>query len=145
MNAPSPRADLESWLARSPFVAFLGLELVAFDPVKQTIDFRMRLRPELERSAGSGRVHGGVVSALIDTVGNFAVIMLRGIAPPTLNLRIDYLRPASTATLTARGVVRRLGRTIAFVDVDVLDNAGDLVAIGRANYAVSAASSASNG
>lgn len=145
MTAPVQRPELELWLKKSPFVAFLGLELAAFDAARQTLSLKMGVRPELERSAGGGRIHGGAISALIDTAGDFAVVMLRGVPPPTLNLRVDYLRPATTETLTARAAVRSIGRTIAFVDVDVVDEAGKLVAIGRANYVVSAAADANNG
>jgi uncharacterized protein (TIGR00369 family) len=127
---------VRTWLARSPFVAFLGLELMALDPKEQTLSLRLPMRPELERSPGSGRCHGGVISALIDTAGDFVLIMLTGAAPPTLNFRVDYLRPATSPALTAIARVRQLGRSIAFVDVDVVDDADRVVAIGRANYAM---------
>ena len=59
--------------------------------------------------------------------------MLLGKPLPTINLRVDYLRPGKgMLTLAAR--VRRSGKTVGVVDVDVLNDAGELVAIGRANY-----------
>jgi len=49
--------------------------------------------------------------------------------------RVDYLRPAMTARLTATATVRRAGRTVAVVDIDVEDGEGRLVAVGRGYYA----------
>ena len=59
--------------------------------------------------------------------------MMFGNPLPTINLRVDYLRPGKdTLTLVAR--IRRSGKTVGVVDVDVLNEAGELIAIGRANY-----------
>ncbi|KAB0268049.1 PaaI family thioesterase [Microvirga brassicacearum] len=135
----SPTApDLERWLRQSPFVAFMGLELASADPAEGKLALRMKLKPEFERSAGaSGRWHGGVISALADTAGNFALIMVHGAPPPTVNIRIDYLRPIMGEAVIATALVRKTGRSIAFVDIDIHSEDGSLVAIGRANYATS--------
>ena len=57
---------------------------------------------------------------------------------PTMNLRIDYLRPAVGSDLVATAVVRRAGRTAAVCDVDVHDDQGRLVAVGRGTWATAA-------
>ncbi len=130
------RSKLERYLRESPFVAFMGLELASFDPSAGTLALTMRLKPEFERSAGhTGRWHGGVVSALIDTAGDFALIMTHDAPPPTINIRVDYLRPITGRSITATATIRKSGRSVAFVDIDVTTEDGVLVAIGRANYA----------
>jgi uncharacterized protein (TIGR00369 family) len=53
---------------------------------------------------------------------------------PTINFRTDFLRPASNTDLLATAAVRRAGRTIGVVDVDVHDQDGRLVAMGRGCY-----------
>ncbi len=53
---------------------------------------------------------------------------------PTVNFRVDYFRPAIDTALTAVARVRRLGRSIGVSDVDVYDDKGALIAIGRATY-----------
>jgi acyl-coenzyme A thioesterase PaaI-like protein len=40
--------------------------------------------------------------------------------------------------LNAVGIVRRLGKSVGVVDVDVFDDRGALVAIGRATYSTMA-------
>ena len=95
------------------------------------------MRPELERGAGSGQFHGGPIAALIDTVGDFAVVaMVKGFVP-TINLRVDYLRPAAGAYLIGKAQVRRAGRTVGVVDIDVYDDQERLCAIGRGCYGTS--------
>jgi uncharacterized protein (TIGR00369 family) len=127
------REQLQERLLHSPFNAFLDLEVVSADPEKQEVVMRLKMRPEFERLAGSGQWHGGPIAAAIDIVGDYALAMLFGKPLPTINLRVDYLRPAKdTLTLAAR--IRRSGKTVGVVDVDVLDQAGELVTIGRANY-----------
>jgi uncharacterized protein (TIGR00369 family) len=125
--------QIQERLLHSPFNAFLDLEVVTADPEEQEVVMRLKMRPEFERLAGSGQWHGGPIAAAIDIVGDYALAMMFGKPLPTINLRVDYLRPAKdTLTLAAR--IRRSGKTVGVVDVDVLDQAGALVAIGRANY-----------
>jgi uncharacterized protein (TIGR00369 family) len=53
---------------------------------------------------------------------------------PTINFRVDYLRPALHADLLACARVRKAGRTIGVVDIDVTDSDSRLIAIGRGCY-----------
>jgi len=118
----------------SPFLGFLRLKVVALDHDAGALTVSMPMRPEFERRLGSGQFHGGPLAAFIDTVGDFAIGMAVGGGVPTINLRIDYLRPAVGGVLTGTGRVRRAGRTVALVDVDVYDEQRTLVAVGRGTY-----------
>ena len=118
----------------SPFLGFLQLRAVALDHGAATLTVTMPMRPELERRIGTGQFHGGPIAAFIDIVGDFAVGMTVGGGVPTINLRIDYLKPAVGSLLTGTARVRRTGRTVALVDVDVHDDKQTLVAVGRGTY-----------
>ena len=73
----------------------LGIELVSCDPALGRCVLRQPWREELVGDPASGVVHGGVITALLDTLSAGCVIA-RGIRPQaTLDLRIDYLRPAT--------------------------------------------------
>jgi len=137
-DVPLSAEELQERLARSSFIDFLGLKVMSVDPAKQEVAMRLVMRPEFERGKGSGQWHGGPIAAVIDTVGDFALVMILGRALPTINFRVDYLRPAINTALTAVARVRRSGKSVGVVDVDVLNDAGQLVAIGRANYATAA-------
>jgi len=136
-EAPEPPMTAErvqAMLDGSSFIAFFGIKVVSVDPAGATLVLAMELRPELERRGGSGQWHGGALAGLIDTAGDFAVALGLGAPVPTINFRVDYLRPAMTARVEATARVRRAGRTVAVADVDVHDAAGRLVAIGRGTY-----------
>lgn len=118
----------------SPFISSLGLQATALDHDAAEFSARMPLAEFLERRRGTQQFHGGPIAAFIDIVGDFAIGILVGGGVPTINLRIDYLKPAVGDALTASARVRRRGRTVAVIDIDVVDTKGSLVAIGRGTY-----------
>jgi uncharacterized protein (TIGR00369 family) len=126
--------DIQKMLDVSPFNLFLGLTVVNADPVKQEVTMRSAMRPEFERRPGSKQWHGGVIASVIDTVGDFAVGMMVGRGLPTVNFRVDYLKPAVDTALVAVSRVRRAGKSVGVADVDVFDEKGSLLAIGRGTY-----------
>ena len=108
-------------LARSPFQQLLGLSLEDIDTRARTVTIRCTYGPCVERAPASAQYHGGVIASLIDIAGDYAVMAVIGRGVPTINFRVDYLRPAFSSNLLARGQVRKMGRTLGVVDVDVLD------------------------
>ena len=127
-------ADIQAIFDRSPFIGFLGVKVLGVDHDKSTFSARMPLRPELERRAGTKQFHSGPIASFIDIVGAFAIGMMVGGGVPTINLRIDYLRPSIGDYIDATAVVRRAGRSTAVVDVEVFGPDGKLVAVGRGTY-----------
>jgi uncharacterized protein (TIGR00369 family) len=117
----------------SPFMRFLGLEVVRAEA--GSIEVRLPFREEFLRGDGSDWLHGGVVSALADIVGDYAVVTETGVGVPTIDLRVDYLRPARRGDLTAVGRTLRVGRTVSVADVEIRDASGAIVAVGRGVYA----------
>lgn len=126
--------EIQEMLDVSPFNLFLGLEVIKADPATQEVTMRAPMRPEFERRPGSKQWHGGVIASVIDTVGDFAVGMMVGRGLPTVNFRVDYLKPAVDTALIAVSRVRRAGRSVGVADVDVFDEKGSLLAIGRGTY-----------
>jgi uncharacterized protein (TIGR00369 family) len=132
---PLSREELQERLAHSAFIASLNLTVLTADAQNQQVVMRAAMRPEFERGRGTGQWHGGPIAAIIDTVGDYALVMLLGRPLPTVNFRVDYIRPAIDTALIVTATVRRSGRLVGVVDVDVANEAGQLLAIGRATYA----------
>jgi len=132
---PLGKDELQQRLGHSAFIDFLNLTVLSADPEKEEVVMRAAMRPEFERGRGTGQWHGGPIAAIIDTVGDYALVMLLGRPLPTVNFRVDYLRPAIDTALTVTARVRRSGRLVGVVDIDVSNEKGQLVAIGRATYA----------
>jgi uncharacterized protein (TIGR00369 family) len=127
--------DIQARFDASPFISTLHLKVrsVDYDAAEITVD--MPLQPEFERKAGTKQFHGGPIASFIDTVGDFAIGMMLGGGVPTINIRIDYLKPAVGDLLTGVARVRRHGRSVAVIDIDVFNDKQSLVAIGRGTYA----------
>ena len=135
-DAPKPLTggELQAMLDHSPFIAFLGLKVTEADPAQEQVTMTCAMRQEFERGAGTGQWHGGPLAAIIDTVGDYALIMSLRRGLPTINFRVDYLRPAIKTALTTTARVRRAGKSVGVVDVDVFNDQKALVAVGRATY-----------
>jgi uncharacterized protein (TIGR00369 family) len=127
---------MQEMLDGSPFIRLLRMRALCIDIQKQQVVIAMPLAPEYERHPGTRQFHGGAIASLIDVAGDFALVLLLGGGVPTINLRVDYLRPA-VGDLTACATARRAGKTIGVVDVDVSDANERLVAVGRGCYAMS--------
>ena len=95
-------------------------------------------REELVGDPETGVIASGVVTALIDHTCGLAINSAMGEAMPiaTLDLRIDYMRPAAPRTgVTAEAHAYRLTRTIGFVRAEAWDvDRGDLVATAQAAF-----------
>ena len=70
-------ADVQAIFDRSPFIGWLGLQVVSLDHERQEIVVRMAMRSELERRPGTGQFHGGPIAAFID-IGGFCDRHARG-------------------------------------------------------------------
>lgn len=110
------RRSAERFLRVLPHVAALHIQLDCIEPARCTLS--MDYREELVGDPATGVLHGGAVTTLIDTVFGLAVYtaLSAPAAIATLDLRIDYLRPATAGLiLRADGHCFRTTRQIAFV------------------------------
>ncbi len=129
-------SEIQEMIGRSRFHQLFRPEVLKVDHERLQLVLKMLMGDELERQPGTNQWHGGAISAIVDTVGCYGLALLAGEPLPTINFRTDYLRLAEGTDLTATATVRRAGRTVGVVDVDVTDDAGRLIAVGRASYSM---------
>lgn len=110
------RADaVGTFMQRLPYAQALAMAVEALGGGEATI--AMPWNPALVGDPATGVVHGGAVSALMDTAGGAAAMTVPGTAgTATLDLRIDYMRPATPGeTIRARAQCYHVTRHVAFV------------------------------
>ena len=86
-----------------------------------------------------GMVHGGVFSSIIDAAAFWAVYP--GIEDPaagmtTVDLKLNYLAPAQSGKLIARGRQIKLGRTLGYADAQVVDQDEKILAHGASTVII---------
>jgi uncharacterized protein (TIGR00369 family) len=135
---------------RITFNQTLGLKVQSVTHPAPRVRFDMR--PSFVGHYQYGRLHGGVISATLDAMGGFALmvaigehfaadtaeqVMHRFAKMGTIDLRIDYLRPGLGAWFEATAEVTRLGGRIGSTQMRLVNDAGVLIATGSAAYVVS--------
>ena len=135
---------------RIVFNRVLGLRISSFDPARAQA--RIEMRDELIGHFLTRRLHGGVISAVLDAMGGFAVMLAIGARHlddtvearlarfaklGTIDLRVDYLRPATGPYFIATAQAIRLGSRVATTRMELHDSEDQLVSAGVAAYMVS--------
>lgn len=132
------------------FNRVMGLKIshIGADRVSARID----MKPELIGHFVLGRMHGGVISACLDALGGLACMAAVGTRfrdepalqciqrfekLATIDLRVDYLRPAVSTHFDLHAEVLRLGSRVGNTRMEFHAACGLLVATGAGAYIVS--------
>jgi uncharacterized protein (TIGR00369 family) len=114
--------DILGYFNRSPYRDLLNIEVTA------AADGRAAGRLTFGEKHSSNRrraiAQGGVAFSLADSIAGAAATSLVGFPTPTIDLRIDYLAPATDDLLAVAEAVRE-GDETAVVDVTVMQVDGD--------------------
>jgi uncharacterized protein (TIGR00369 family) len=128
----------------------LGLKVVSVRP--EGVVGRIDMQPSLVGHYAYNRIHGGVVSAGLDAMAGLAIMaaigarhmdetpaqrMHRFSKLGTIDLRVDYLRPAIGEFFELRAEVLRLGSRVASTRMEFLGADGQLLSTGAGAYIVS--------
>ncbi len=123
--------DVTEIFSYMPFTNLVGIEVT--EAADGYAEGRVSMREELSSVPGGSVAHGGVTYSLADTVGGAAVITLSEDVSPTVDMRMDYLAPA-TDDLVAEAEVLRMGGSVAVASIDVWDVEDHHVATARGVY-----------
>jgi uncharacterized protein (TIGR00369 family) len=131
------REMAERMVGGTPQSAALGLRFVSIAPARGSLE--VPWREDLVGDPDTGVIAGGVVTTLLDHTCGMAMAAAAGTEPfstATLDLRIDYMRPAAPrAGVVAEAHCYKLTRTIGFVRAEAWDvDKSDLIATAQAAF-----------
>ena len=132
------------------FNEFLGFRIDRLSP--SPVQIRFDMKPDLIGHYLYGRLHGGVISSVLDVAGGLAIMM--GIADKnngdtvfevmnrfrnlaTIDMRVDYLRQGIGEHFIAEAELVRLGSRVAVSSMRLVNDQNTLIATGTASYIVS--------
>jgi len=132
-----------------PFNRLLGLKVEFLEIDKAGFNFTMKKK--LIGNTVHGILHGGVISAVLDTTGGMtataaAVERIQGLSKVevaeriarigTIDMRVDYLRPGRGIQFRSSGTVMRTGRKVAVTRMELKNEENLLIAVGTGTYIV---------
>lgn len=112
-----------------PTAAILGQEILEIDSAAGRV--KMKFQPIDACRNPMGNIQGGIMVAMLDDAAAFAAIVKSGrrIGIPTIELKTSFFAPARAGVpLYAEGRCLKLGKRIAFMEADLFDEAGTLLA-----------------
>ncbi|MFZ1886849.1 MAG: PaaI family thioesterase [Candidatus Binataceae bacterium] len=136
MSAKDRKASFES-IERAPFAEILALRIESAED--GVVVARMPFRPEILNLGGpSAPVHGGAIASLVDFTACAAVWTLeQTVRSATIAMSINFTGPAIQSDLIARATVKRAGKRVASIAVEIRDGADALVADALVTYKIS--------
>ena len=120
--------NLFEGFTRPPSAAMMGWTLLEMDIEQRRIRIGFTATEAFLNPVGY--VQGGMLAAMLDdTMGPAAIMMERGAKlVSTIDMNVSFIAPAKPGALFAEGRVIQHGKTISFVEAELRDEAGTLLA-----------------
>ena len=141
-KAEPPRLTDEEMLARfskskkrPPCTETLGMRLTHVDQAKMTARFEFEARQDFANPTGA--IQGGFIAAMLDEAMSTTAIIASNVTmnAPTLEMKVSFLRPLFVGKASAEARILKWGRSTCFIEAELFDPEGQLVAKASATQA----------
>jgi uncharacterized protein (TIGR00369 family) len=119
---------------RSPSAELMGSEFVSFD--EERGELTTCYTPPPSFASPRGAVQGGLIAGFLDEVMGGALLAVTEARfgkdgqrlPLNLDMKLTFVRMVPLDTITAKGRVVRVGKRVAFLEGELFDREGNLLA-----------------
>ena len=138
----NPRISDEAMLARftnskkrPPCTETVGMRLTHVDQAKMTARYEFEAKQEFANPTGA--IQGGFICAMLDEAMSALAIIASNVTmnAPTLEMKVSFLRPLFVGKATAEARILKWGKSTCFIEAELFDPAGQLVAKASATQA----------
>ncbi|PCJ51662.1 MAG: phenylacetic acid degradation protein [Candidatus Hydrogenedentota bacterium] len=114
----------------------LGWNVQEYDSEAGTITVRFDAKAEFCNAGGI--IHGGFLAAMLDDTlaPALGVMVDENQYTPTIELKLNYLRPAKVGPIIGKANVIRRGRNIGFVEGRLEDEAGQVLVTATGTFMI---------
>ncbi len=131
MKKPNPEylERVNQLVNRSPYFELLSMKIIDVGPGFSVLEVDLsqkHLQP-------FGFVHGGVFASIVDAAAFWSVfyqIENQKTGATTVDLKLNYLAPAVSGKLIAKGRQIKLGKTLGYAEAEVIAESGNILAHG---------------
>jgi len=137
-----PRVSDEAMLARfnaskkrPPCTETVGMRVTHVDQAKMTARFEFDAAPAFTNPTGA--IQGGFIAAMLDEAMSSTAIIASNVTmnAPTLEMKVSFLRPLFVGKASAEARILKWGRSTCFIEAELYDPQGQLVAKASATQA----------
>jgi uncharacterized protein (TIGR00369 family) len=137
-----PRISDEAMLARfnnsqkrPPCTETVGMRLTHVDQAKMIARYEFEAKQEFTNPTGA--IQGGFICAMLDEAMSSLAIIASNVTmnAPTLEMKVSFLRPLFVGKATAEARILKWGKSTCFIEAELFDPAGQLVAKASATQA----------
>ena len=137
-----PRISDEAMLARfnnskkrPPCTETVGMRLTHVDQAKMVARYEFEAKQDFANPTGA--IQGGFICAMLDEAMSALAIIASNVTmnAPTLEMKVSFLRPLFVGKATAEARILKWGKSTCFIEAELFDPAGQLVAKASATQA----------
>jgi uncharacterized protein (TIGR00369 family) len=120
---------------RPPCTETVGMRLTHVDQAKMIARYEFEAKSEFANPTGA--IQGGFICAMMDEAMSALAIIASNVTmnAPTLEMKVSFLRPLFIGKATAEARILKWGKSTCFIEAELFDPDGQLVAKASATQA----------
>jgi uncharacterized protein (TIGR00369 family) len=124
--------DIRESFESSPFFNHMGIEIIHFE--EHSVKIKLTIKEHVLNA--NGTLHGGVHATMLDFIQGMLLRSITKTRCATLNLNTQYLAAISEGDIFAEANVLQLGYKLAFLEGEIKDSFGKILAKGTGTFKV---------